>query len=79
MKLTDIENPLVQDGSKPIYVMTERGRGKVVGYTPSMQITSVQEGDRYPFTQKQYWHILLDGDDPGYEVGICDAEIIDSP
>ena len=68
MKLTDIENPLVMDSSKPTHVQTSKGRGKVVGFTPEI---------KYPnFTSKASWAVLIDGDKPGYEYYFYDAEII---
>jgi hypothetical protein len=69
MKLTDIENPLVIDSQNPVYIKTPLGRAKVVGYTPTIPITTEKWG--YP-----YWHVLIEGDKPGNEKCVFDGEII---
>ena len=67
MKLTEIENPLVMDSSKPIYIKTSLGPAKVIGFTPKMY-----NGRQIGYTDP-YWQILVNGT----ERFVYDGEIIE--
>jgi len=70
MKLTDIKNPFVQDSSKPLFIKIGPCKAKIVGYTPE-----INYGGSIG-VQPAYWHALIEGDKPGYEKCVFDAEIL---
>ena len=76
MKLTEIENPLVMDSSKPITVKIGTKLGTVIGYMPP--ITAYNGlNPNVKVETNACWHVLMDGDKPGYEKTVYDAEIIE--
>lgn len=65
-KLSEIENPSVGDSANPVFIkLSNDTKAKLIGYSPANTFA--------PFP---VFHVLPEGNRPGYEVMVKDAEII---